>query len=114
MFVPHLLPTARGIFVTMYAQLKNSISENDLLTRYQARYADSPFIRFRNASPSLHAVIGTNFCDIAVNARDNQIVVMSALDNLGKGMAGQAIQNMNLMLGIPERTGLMQPALGTI
>lgn len=112
MFVPHLLPTVRGIFVTLYAQLNKPLAQKDLESTYQKAFAQSPCIRFRDGSPTLHDVVGTNFCDIAITVRDTQVVVMAALDNLGKGMAGQAIQNMNLMFGLSENLGIMQPSLG--
>lgn len=112
MFVPHLLPTARGIFVTAYATLKQPLADASVL--YKAFYQEHPFIRFRDGSPNLHDVLGTNFCDLSVKTRGNQIVAMTALDNLVKGMAGQALQNMNLMCGLEETTGLMLPSLGTV
>lgn len=112
MFVPHLLPTSRGIFVTMYVQLQRETTEAEISDLYRKTFAQSPFVRFRVGTPRLHDVVGTNFCDLSVAARGNQVVVMAALDNLGKGMAGQAIQNMNLMFGLKEDCGLMQPALG--
>ncbi len=112
MFVPHLLPISRGIFATMYAQLRTTIKLEELRARYESTYKTSRFIRFRQGSPRLHDVVGTNFCDISVAVRDNQVVVLAALDNLGKGMASQAIQNMNVMFGLDETAGLLQPALG--
>ena len=112
MFVPHLLPVSRGIFVSAYVTLPQAIPSAELLARYQKFYADSPFIRFRSTPPRLVDVVGTNFCDVALTVRGQQAVVMSAIDNLGKGMVGAAIQNMNLMLGLPEASGLLLPALG--
>lgn len=112
MFVPHILPTSRGIMATCYLQLADRLPESEILRRYQEAYAGAKFIRLRETPPSLQEVIGTNFCDISVHVRGRQIVAISVLDNLGKGMAGQAIQNMNIRLGLPEETGLMVPAIG--
>ena len=112
-FIPHLLPSSRGIFVTAYLTLPGSApSIQDLRARYEEFYAPSPFIRFRTASPELQHVLGSNFCDVAIFLRGNQFVAMTALDNLVKGMAGMAIQNLNLICGLPEMTGLQIPALG--
>jgi N-acetyl-gamma-glutamyl-phosphate reductase len=112
MFVPHLIPVPRGIFVTAYITLKDQQAAASLPDRYRAAYGKSRFIRFRLRPPRLVDVVGTNFCDISVVMRGSQAVVMAALDNLGKGMAGQCIQNLNLMFGLPEECGLIAPALG--
>ena len=112
MFVPHLLPVSRGIFVTTYVTLSDPISETTLFELYESFYKSSPFIRMRSQSPTLHDVVGTNFCDITLRARGTQLVIMAALDNLGKGMAGQAIQNMNIALHLEETSGLLTPSLG--
>jgi N-acetyl-gamma-glutamyl-phosphate reductase len=114
MFVPHLLPVARGIFVTAYATLTDSAQAVSLPNDFSRFYADEPFVRVREGSPNLHDVLGTNFCDVSVVVRGRQVVVMAALDNLVKGMAGQAIQNMNLMCQLPEATGLMHAGFGTV
>ncbi|WKZ57352.1 MAG: N-acetyl-gamma-glutamyl-phosphate reductase [Bdellovibrionota bacterium] len=114
MFVPHLLPCTRGIFVTVYTELKSPQSASDLLDCYQRFYQGKRFIRIRETSPTLHDVVGTNFCDIAVAVRGTQVVVMCSLDNMGKGMAGQAIQNMNLMCGLDETSGLLIPSVGPL
>jgi len=112
MFVPHLLPVSRGIFVSAYVTLANAADAQGLTERYKRLYADSPFVRFRSSPPRLVDVVGTNFCDISIAVRDKQAVVMATLDNLGKGMVGSAIQNLNLMFGLPENTGLLLPAIG--
>jgi N-acetyl-gamma-glutamyl-phosphate reductase common form len=112
MFVPHLIPVSRGIFVTAYITCQDQQTAASLPDRYRAAYSRSRFIRFRSRPPRLVDVVGTNFCDISVAVRGSQVVVMSALDNLGKGMAGQCIQNLNLMFGLPEECGLITPALG--
>lgn len=110
MFVPHLIPVSRGIFVTAYLELPERITRERLCQRYREFYRHAPFVRLVPASPELSDVVGSNFCDISVACRGRQVVVMSALDNLVKGMAGQAMQNMNLMCGLTETTGLWLPA----
>ena len=111
-FVPHLLPTARGIFATAHLTLDREASTEELRELYRRFYQHSPFVRVRDGSPDLHDVLGSNFCDVSVFARGKQVVCMATLDNLVKGMAGQAIQNLNLMCGLPETSGLWAPALG--
>lgn len=112
-FVPHLLPTVRGIHSTLYATLtKPSL---DLQALFEERYKDEPFVDVlpKGQFPQTRTVRGTNLCRIAVaqpQGRDT-VVVMVAEDNLTKGASGQAIQNMNIMLGLPETMGLNQPAL---
>jgi len=110
-FVPHVLPISRGIFASAYLALEEEVSSGELLGRYRKFYADSPFVRIRETSPDINSVLGSNFCDIAVVSRGKDVVAMATLDNLIKGMAGQAIQNMNLLCGLPETEGLWQPAL---
>jgi N-acetyl-gamma-glutamyl-phosphate/LysW-gamma-L-alpha-aminoadipyl-6-phosphate reductase len=109
-FVPHSAPMVRGIFATVMlhppAGLKLDADAVD--KRFAQAYAGAPFVRLTEESPRVGAVAGSNFCDIGWQARDGSVAVMSALDNLVKGMAGQAVQNMNLALGFPETTGLMQ------
>ena len=73
----------------------------------EALYGGEPFVRLREGTPALRHVTRTNFCDIAVHRRGERVVVLSAIDNLVKGMAGQAIQNMNVMLDLPEHEGLL-------
>lgn len=110
-FVAHSMAVSRGVFVTLHLSAPEPISASDLEARYRAFYAGSPFVRVVPGTPTLQDVVGSNFCDIAVTARGRQVVAMAALDNLVKGMAGAAIQNMNLMFGLPEQTGLWTPAL---
>jgi N-acetyl-gamma-glutamyl-phosphate reductase len=112
MFIPHLIPTVRGIFVTTYGTMAEERSENNIRDLYRSAYQSAPFVRFREAAPRLVDVVGTNFCDIHISARGRQVAVMAALDNLGKGMAGQCIQNLNIMWGLPEASGLLFPSLG--
>lgn len=106
-FMTHSLPVSRGIFASCYAELKEEISTAELKVIYQEFYADSFFVRIVEGSPDINWVKTTNFCDIAVNVQGKQVVVFSAIDNLVKGAAGQAVQNMNLMFGLDEKTGLI-------
>lgn len=114
MFVPHLIPTSRGEFITAYATLKKPVSDAQVREKFVTSYGDSPFVRLRATPPRLVDVVGTNFCDIFFSVRGNQVCVMSSIDNLGKGMAGQAIQNLNIMFGLPQETGLLIAALGPV
>ena len=107
-FIPHLVPMNRGIHATLYATLSDQYTD-DLTTLYRTRYAGEPFVTVIDAGlhPETRAVRGTNQCILSVNrVSDRQIVVLSVIDNLVKGAAGQAIQNMNLMYGLPESQGI--------
>ena len=106
-FMTHSLPVARGIFASIYAEAKNEITEDDLRDVFADFYRESFFVRLVDGSPDINWVKTTNFCDLGFAVRGKQIVVFSALDNLVKGAAGQAVQNMNLMFGMDEKTGLM-------
>ncbi|HEU0252861.1 MAG TPA: N-acetyl-gamma-glutamyl-phosphate reductase [Pyrinomonadaceae bacterium] len=106
-FMTHSLPVARGIFASIYAEAKHEMTEDELRNLFAEYYRDSFFIRLVNGSPDINWVKTTNFCDIGFAVRGKQIVVFSALDNLVKGAAGQAVQNMNLMFGLDEKTGLL-------
>ena len=106
-FMTHSLPVARGIFASIYAEAKTEIKEDELRKIFADYYRGSFFVRLVNGSPDINWVKTTNFCDIGFAARGKQIVVFSAIDNLVKGAAGQAVQNMNLMFGVEETTGLM-------
>ncbi len=114
MFVPHLLPVSRGIFVTAYITLESEAQAIALLDGYRHLYTDQPLIRIRSSVPRLADVVGTAFCDIHVVNRGPQVVVMTAIDNLGKGMAAQAVQNLNIAFGLPQETGLLGAALGPL
>lgn len=107
-FTPHLLPLDRGILTTVYGRLRKDISKDEMLSLYREIYEKEPFIRITDSLPDLKHVRGTNFCDIrpVVNKRTGTLVILSAIDNLVKGAAGQAIQNMNIMLGLDETKGL--------
>jgi N-acetyl-gamma-glutamyl-phosphate reductase len=110
-FTAQLLPLHRGILETIYFRAPSIAGVEDLLAIYEHQYAAEPFVRLFSPRhmPDLHGVARTNFCDIGVtfDARTKRAVVVSAIDNLVKGAAGQAIQNMNLMLGHPETEGLL-------
>jgi N-acetyl-gamma-glutamyl-phosphate/LysW-gamma-L-alpha-aminoadipyl-6-phosphate reductase len=105
-FVPHSAPIVRGILTTLLFQLPEDLTGNDLKALYEKAYKDAKFIRFVDGSPRVAAVAGSNFADIGIVTQGNQAAVLVALDNLLKGMAGQAVQNMNLALGFEETEGL--------
>ncbi|MBC7912176.1 MAG: N-acetyl-gamma-glutamyl-phosphate reductase [Pyrinomonadaceae bacterium] len=106
-FMTHSLPVARGIFATIYAETRDARSESQIRALYQDYYQDSFFVRLVKGSPDINWVKTTNFCDIGFAARERQLVIFSAIDNLVKGAAGQAVQNMNLMFGFDEKMGLI-------
>jgi N-acetyl-gamma-glutamyl-phosphate reductase len=110
-FTAQLLPVHRGILETIYFRSANTASAEEIFDIYATRYKGEPFIRLYEAgrAPDLRAVERTNFCDIGVtvDADTGRAVVISAIDNLTKGAAGQAVQNMNLMLSLPETEGLL-------
>ncbi|GEB35132.1 N-acetyl-gamma-glutamyl-phosphate reductase [Brevibacillus sp. FSL K6-0770] len=109
-FTPHLVPMTRGILVTAYGQLSQEVSQAQIQELYEATYADKPFVRVRPAGsyPHTKEVYGSNYCDIAIHVdqRTGRVVLLSVIDNMMKGAAGQAVQNMNVMFGMPEKTGL--------
>jgi N-acetyl-gamma-glutamyl-phosphate reductase len=108
-FVPHLLPVTRGIYTSIYAPLKKPVDEHAVSAIYEKYYASAPFVRYSaTAIPEIKNVAQTNFIDIGfrVNQEDGQLIVLSAIDNLVKGAAGQAVQNMNIMFGLNETEGL--------
>jgi N-acetyl-gamma-glutamyl-phosphate reductase len=104
--VPQSGPFARGIFTVAHLRVDESV---DVAALYRERYEDEFFVRVREGTPTLRHVARTNFCDLAVHHRGGRVVVLAAIDNLGKGMAGQAIQNLNLMCGLDETAGLRSP-----
>ena len=106
-FMTHSLPVARGIFASMYVETKSELTEDELQATFGEFYRNSFFVRLVKSSPDINWVKTTNFCDLGFAVRGRQLVVFSALDNLVKGAAGQAVQNMNLMFGLDEKTGLM-------
>jgi N-acetyl-gamma-glutamyl-phosphate reductase len=107
-FTPHLLPVDRGILSTIYARPTEKMDETKLNELYTAFYENTPFVRLRKQEPAIKDVRGTNFCDLYVtyDKRTNMVVVISVIDNLIKGAAGQAVQNMNIMFGLDETKGL--------
>ena len=110
-FVAQSMDTARGIYVTAHLELAEAADTAAVRRRYRDFYADAPFVRVVEETPELQNVVGSNFCDVGVCCRGRQVIAMAALDNLIKGMAGTAIQNMNLMCGLPETAGLWVPSL---
>ncbi|MBL8214998.1 MAG: N-acetyl-gamma-glutamyl-phosphate reductase [Bryobacterales bacterium] len=110
-FTAQLLPIDRGILETIYFRTNSSMSALDILNIYEKSYGNEPFVRLYNPGglPDLRAIQRTNFCDIGVvcDPSTRRAVVVSAIDNLVKGAAGQAIQNMNLILGLDETEGLL-------
>ncbi len=107
-FTPHLLPVRRGILATSTLQLVREIPESELRALYMHAYDRELFVRVLSDANavSLRGVVGTNFCDVGISVQGRTVVITSAIDNLLKGAAGQAVQNMNLMLGLAEDTGL--------
>lgn len=112
-FVPHLVPMTRGILATCYVPLGVERSADEALDLFREAYGAAPFVRVLETLPETKATAGSNFCDLAVRAHPGgrMLVVVAAVDNLGKGAAGQAIQNMNLMYGLDETTGLWEAPL---
>ena len=109
-FTPQLVPMSRGILSNIYADLKDTLSVEDLSKIYKSFYKEKPFIRIleKGAGADTKNVKGSNFCDLSlhIDRRNNRVIVSSAIDNLVKGASGQAVQNMNLMFGLNEQTGL--------
>ncbi|MGA9855516.1 MAG: N-acetyl-gamma-glutamyl-phosphate reductase [Gammaproteobacteria bacterium] len=108
-FVPHSAPLVRGIFATVQLHPPTAIGLNAKSLRKKCMdfYRDAPFVRLVEDTPRVAAVVGSNFCDLAVHEKDGNVVLMAALDNLVKGMAGQAVQNMNIAQGFDEAVGLL-------
>jgi N-acetyl-gamma-glutamyl-phosphate reductase len=109
-FVPHLVPMSRGMLTTIYTTPVAPLKTEDIIHCFASAYAGHPFIRLcaEDRTPDTIHVKGTNFCDIGfkLDERTHRLILISAIDNLGKGAAGQAVQNMNIMLGLDETTGL--------
>ena len=112
-FTPHLVPMNRGLFTTAYVPLARDVSTAECLGVYREAYEHEPFVRVLDEGelPKTRAVLGSNYCDVAVvvDRRVGHAVCLSAIDNLGKGGSAQAIQNLNIMHGWDERTGLEAP-----
>lgn len=109
--VPHSAPFARGIHVTAFVPTGDAPAA-EVRAAFEEAYAGEPFVRLHEGPPELRASVGTNFADLGVTCGDGLAVVTLALDNLGKGMAGAAVQNLNLMAGLDERAGLDRPGAG--
>lgn len=111
-FTPHLIPVSRGILVTSYFKLQSPITEKEIHNIYINAYKDEEFIRIcpLGSLPQLKHIKGTNYCDIGfqIDLNNKRITVVSVIDNLVKGAAGQAIQNMNIMFHFPESLGLKE------
>ncbi|MDI7258423.1 MAG: N-acetyl-gamma-glutamyl-phosphate reductase [Thermodesulfobacteriota bacterium] len=109
-FVPHLIPMDRGILTTLYVNFTQKIKTEDAFHLFEEQYREEPFVRIypKGKLPNTKDVRGSNYCDIGVivNESDGRAVIVTAIDNLVKGASGQAIQNMNIMLGFPEKIGL--------
>lgn len=112
-FTPHLLPVDRGILATCYATALTKSDDDSVRRLYIDAYADEPFVRVRNSAPSLKQVRGTNYCDIypTYDDRTGRYIVISVIDNLMKGAAGQAVQTMNHLFSLNETSGLGQRPL---
>jgi N-acetyl-gamma-glutamyl-phosphate reductase len=112
-FTPHLVPLNRGLFTTASVPLTSAVTTARLLDVYREFYAGEPFVRVLDEGerPTTRAVVGSNYCDVTVVAdpRTTRAVCVSAIDNLGKGGAANGVQNLNIMFGWGERTGLEAP-----
>jgi len=114
-FTPHLLPVKRGILSTIYATLAKDITLAELHAMYRSAYAGEKFVRIcpLGTTPNISSVCGSNYCDIGLahDPRTHRVIIVSAIDNLMKGAAGQAVQNMNLICSLAEDSGLTMPPL---
>ncbi|MBI5640665.1 MAG: N-acetyl-gamma-glutamyl-phosphate reductase [Nitrospirae bacterium] len=114
-FTPHLLPVDRGILTTIYARPAKKISESELRGMYLRAYKNEPFVKVHKPGvyPNIKNVRGTNFCEIGLklNERTNTLIIVTAIDNLVKGASGQAVHNMNIMMGFGETEGLRSLAI---
>lgn len=112
LFTPHLLPMNRGILITAYANLKTAITQKEVFDIYYTFYQNARFVRIcpPGTAPSTQQVKGSNYCaiGIALDARTNRLILIAAIDNLLKGASGQAMQNMNIMAGLEEDSGITQ------
>lgn len=106
-FTPHLIPMDRGIFSTTYVEPTRSLTDAQVLDLFREYYRGSPFIRVTESLPATKHTAFTNYCDLAVRVVRGRLVILAALDNLVRGASGVAVQNFNLMHGLPEITGLL-------
>ena len=109
LMVPQSGPFARGIFTSVFVDLPREMTTAEVRQAFADEYGDDPFVRLRSDTPQVAHVRNTNFCDVALKCAGRTAVVMTAIDNLGKGMVTQAIQNLNLMFGLEETAGLRRP-----
>jgi len=107
-FAPHLVPMTRGLIATCYADLRDGVTASQVAEAYAAQYGEEPFVRVTETFPPTKATLGSNWCLVhaTVDGPTRRLVVVGVLDNLVKGAAGSAVQNMNAMLGLPETLGL--------
>jgi N-acetyl-gamma-glutamyl-phosphate reductase len=106
-FVPHLLPLDQGELVSCYVRPARTLSQDEAADLYRQRYQGEPFVELVDRPPGVRDVRDTNLCRISVTVREDRLLVFAAIDNLWKGAAGQAVQNLNLMIGLPETEGLL-------
>ena len=107
-FTPHLIPMNRGILNTVYAKISDGTSIHDIENRFDEVYCNEPFVRIKKRElPRVMDVVNTNFCDISFTVVRDRVILITCIDNMIKGAAGQAVQNMNIMLGLDEATGLL-------
>jgi len=112
-FTPHLVPLVRGIQTSCYVRVSQEAGFDSILKHYMSFVENNKFIRYVDEMPTIPSVIGSNYCDIKIlKTSKNLIAAFSVIDNLCKGGSGQAVQNMNVMFGLDERTGLESPGLG--
>jgi N-acetyl-gamma-glutamylphosphate reductase len=111
-FIPHSGPFARGIHVTVQAQLTKPVDKAQLIAALKEFYADAPFVRVVDTAPRVKDVVASNYAHLSAAANGRTAAVMCVLDNLNKGAAGGAVQWMNRMFGLPETAGLTAPAAG--
>lgn len=105
-FATHLLPISTGIYATSFIHLKNEIDKESISEKYKEFYSESSFVRILETPPNLKNVVNTNYCDINISAKDKIVIITSAIDNLVKGAAGQAVQNLNKVYGWKETLGI--------
>jgi N-acetyl-gamma-glutamyl-phosphate reductase len=107
-FTPHIVPMTRGLIVTCYATLRSGVTASHVADAYRAAYAEEPFVRITSTYPATKATLGSNWCLVypVIDEANGRLVIFGALDNLVKGAAGSAVQNLNAMKGFPETMGL--------
>jgi N-acetyl-gamma-glutamyl-phosphate reductase len=111
LFQPHSAPFARGVFTTSYVPLKRAMTADEVLEVFRKAYAGERFVRIGKGTVNVNNIKGSNFIDLGIAAEGTTAIVFAAVDNLVKGGAGQGVQCMNAMCGLPEETGLMTPPL---